>query len=254
MAAVIAHEIRNSLTSMKLILQYFSESQKFRARKEKESIKVGMSSIHRLESIVSDLLNYAKPREMRFRAQDINQVVKEGIIFSRHQFERKRLSLVEELSPHLPKLMIDAESLKEVIVNLLLNAAHAVTEEKGVVKIKTASSHLGETLREPFPDYRFSSQRDSLATPSLPRGASVQLEKGSKVVTIEIADNRVGIAPQHLQRIFDPFFTTKTEGTGLGLTMARRVVSDHGGAILVESGEGKGSTFRIILPLRSEEQ
>ncbi|MEK6572099.1 MAG: ATP-binding protein, partial [Bacteroidota bacterium] len=59
---------------------------------------------------------------------------------------------------------------------------------------------------------------------------------------------------QHLQRIFDPFFTTKTEGTGLGLTMARRVVSDHGGAILVESGEGKGSTFRIILPLRSEEQ
>jgi len=76
------------------------------------------------------------------------------------------------------------------------------------------------------------------------------LKQGEKVITIEISDNGCGITPVNLARIFDPFFTTKTDGTGLGLTLAKRVVSEHGGVILVKIQEGKGSTFTILLPIR----
>jgi len=240
MSAVIAHEIRNSLTSIKLILQYFSESQKLRSRREKESINVAMNSTHRLEQIVNDLLNFAKPREMKFSLLDVNQVVKESITFSRRQLERKRISLIEHLKPELPKLAIDGPSLKQALVNLLLNAADAVGEEAGVITIQTASFELRETIRDPLPDYQSLSQ------------GPIKLEKGKRVVSIEISDNGCGIPPHHLERIFGPFFTTKTEGTGLGLTMAKRVVDEHGGIILVESQEGRGSTFRILLPAQRE--
>lgn len=240
MAAVIAHEVRNSLTSIKLILQYFAESNKLKIRKEKESIRVAMSSLYRLEGIVNVLLNFARPQEMQFSMQDVNQIVMESIIFSRHQFERKRISLVEDLTPNLPHLTIDAASIKEVIINLLLNAAQAVAEGSGIVKIKTAPLILPEALRVSLTEYHL-----------FPRiGNYIELKQGEKVIAIEISDNGCGITPVHLARIFDPFFTTKTDGTGLGLTLAKRVVSEHGGVILVKSQEGKGSTFTILLSIR----
>jgi len=247
MAAVIAHEVRNSLTSIKLILQYFTESNKLKNRKEKESIRVAMSSLYRLEGIVNELLHFARPQEMQFSMQDINQIVTESVIFSRHQFERKRISLVEVLAPNLPRLTIDAASIKEVIINLLLNAAQAVTEGSPpdsradrIVKIKTAPLILRETLRVSLTDYYL--------FPKI--GNYIELKQGEKVIAIEISDNGCGITPVNLARIFDPFFTTKTDGTGLGLTLTKRVVSEHGGVILVKSQEGKGSTFTILLPIR----
>jgi signal transduction histidine kinase len=247
MAAVIAHEVRNSLTSIKLILQYFIESNKLKNRREKESIKVAMSSLYRLEGIINELLHFARPQEMQFSMQDVNQIVMECVIFSRHQFERKRISLVEDLAPNLPRLTIDAASIKEVIINLLLNAAQAVTEGSPpdsradrIVKIKTAPLILRETLRLSLTDYHL-----------FPRiGNYIELKQGEKVIAIEISDNGCGVTPVNLARIFDPFFTTKTDGTGLGLTLAKRVVTEHGGVILVKSQEGKGSTFTIFLPVR----
>lgn len=234
MAAVIAHEVRNSLTSVKLILQHFSESEKLKGRKDKESFRVAMNSMYRLEGIVNDLLNFAKPREMHFNVHDINRVVKESIIFSRHQFERRRISLVEEYSNDLPFLRVDDASLKEVVVNLLLNAAHAVPSDSGKITVKTVHTRLPENIR------------DSGGV----SGSSVTLERGEEVVVVEVRDNGCGIAARYLERIFDPFFTTKMEGTGLGLTMAKRVVHEHGGVLLVETEEGFGSVFRIILPVK----
>lgn len=257
MAAVIAHEVRNSLTSVKLILQYFSESQKLKGLKEKESIKVAMNSMYMLENIVNDLLNFAKPQQIHLSVQDVNHIVKEGIIFSRHQFERKRISLIEDFSSHLPKLTIDAVGLKEVVVNLLLNAAQAVAEDTGLITIKTAASELSDTLRKSLAEYRLFDQGSDLATRPDPfgsSGSSVELKNGEDIVTIEIGDNGCGIARENIGRIFDPFFTTKTEGTGLGLTMAKRVVNEHGGVILVESQVSRGSTFRIVLPVKLDRQ
>jgi signal transduction histidine kinase len=171
----------------------------------------------------------------------------ESVIFSRHQFERKRISLVEDLAPKLPRLIIDAASIKEVIINLLLNAAQAVTEGSppdsrtgGIVKIKTAPLILWETLRVSLTEYHL--------FPKI--GNYIELKQGEKVIAIEISDNGCGVTPVNLARIFDPFFTTKTDGTGLGLTLAKRVVTEHGGVILVKSQEGKGSTFTILLPIR----
>ena len=254
MSAVIAHEVRNSLTSVKLILQYFSESQKLRARKDKESIKVAMNSMHRMESMVNDLLNFAKPREMQPGVHDVNQIVKESIIFSQHQFERKRIKLSEGISPDLPKITTDEVILKEVIVNLLLNAADAVTEETGLVTIKTAALKLPEALREPFADFRPVPLATDSSKPPDAISNSIEIKKGEEVVAIEITDSGCGIAQQNLNRIFDPFFTTKFEGTGLGLTMAKRVVNEFGGVILVTSEVGKGSTFTILLPVKGRKQ
>lgn len=240
MAAVIAHEVRNSLTSIKLILQYLTESNTLKNRNEKESIRVAMSSLYRLEGIVNELLNFARPQDMKFNMHDINQIVMESVIFSRHQFERKRTSLVEDLASNLPLLTIDAASIKEVIINLLLNATQAVTEGNGIVKIKTALLVLPETIRVSLTEYHL-----------FPRiGNYIELKQGEKVVSIEISDNGCGINSVNLAQVFDPFFTTKADGTGLGLTLAKRVVSEHGGAILMTSQEGKGSTFTIFLPIK----
>ncbi len=248
LAAVVAHEVRNSLTSIKLILQHFWDSFKLRRTKEKESMKVALNALHRLESMVSDLLSFAKPRKMHLSPQDINQVVQESIILARHRMERKRIKLLEHLHSPLPKISIDAAYLKEVIVNLLFNAIDAVEEDSGIVSVETMAVELPQTLRQSLdgnPFYDNDMEVDRRATGE----HHIELQKGTKAITIVVADNGCGIPSDYVSRIFDLFFTTKTEGTGLGLTMARRVVQEHRGIIDVESRVGVGSRFRILLPI-----
>ncbi|MBI4547146.1 MAG: PAS domain-containing protein [Ignavibacteriae bacterium] len=253
LAAVIAHEVRNSLTSIKLILQHFWDSFKSRRTKEKESMKVALNALRRLESMVSDLLSFAKPRQMHLSLQDINQVVQESVVLARHRCERKRIQLRERFHSPLPKIPIDAAYLKEVIVNLLFNAIDAVEEDSGIVSMETKAVALPQTLRQsldgnPFYDEDMEVERRATGE------NHIELQKGAKAITIVITDNGCGIPSDHVSRVFDPFFTTKTEGTGLGLTMARRVVQEHGGIIDVESQEGAGSKFRILLPIEPRQQ
>lgn len=233
MAAVVAHEIRNSLTSVKLILQFLSESDTA-TDPEKESMRVAVGSIRQMEGVVSELLHFARPTPARMVARNLNDVVRESIGLSRHQLDRKGIRLVECLDPEVPEMRLDPDHLKEAFINLILNATQAVPDE-GEIRISTKVTRSSRRWSEPPSE----------------QGPAITVEAGQNLVAAEISDSGCGIPREHLGRIFDPFFTTKNDGTGLGLAMVRRVVHEHGGVIVVDSEPREGTRFTILLPLRA---
>lgn len=217
LAAIVAHELNNPLTA---ILGY---SQLAMAQIEdgsplKEDLKVIEGEALRTKEIVRRLLDFARevrPKTVEF---DLNEVVEESVKVLAYELEASNIKVEKDLDPSLPKVMADPGQIRQVLTNMIVNAKDAM-EPKG-----------GGTLR--------------LATRSREPGW----------VEVEISDTGVGIPPEHLPRIFDPFFTTKEpgKGTGLGLTVCHRIVSQHGGRIEVESQVGEGTTFRVILPVRGK--
>ncbi|MFQ5649884.1 MAG: ATP-binding protein [bacterium] len=229
MAASIAHEMRNSLTSVNLILQCLTDSVG-QNEEDAKSLEIAIASVNRTEAIVRQLLEFAKPGEIKFEKADISSLVEQSLEFCKYQFQKKQIRLKTNLADSLPPLEADIERMREVLLNLLLNAVDAV-KEKGVISIEAHVFILEKTMRDHLDP------------------KSNRFKKGTQAVRLRVRDNGVGISREHLKRIFDPFFTTKTKGTGLGLTMARRIIGEHGGILNVESKVGQGATFTILLPL-----
>jgi two-component system sensor histidine kinase AtoS len=233
MSAVIAHEIRNSLTSLKLIMQFLEESTRI-PEKETNSIKIAMESVYEMEGIVTDLLNFARPRAPKFVMKNVNQILQESNSLVRYQIEQRQIQLDEKLSPGIPECSVDPDHLKAAFVNILLNSIDAISENGKII----VSANL-VTLSEPVLDF-FSEQQ-----------INVKLDEGQTVIQITFEDNGSGIPDVHIDHIFDPFFTTKISGTGLGLPMTKRVINEHEGVISVESNDGNGSIFKIFIPYRA---
>jgi len=241
MAAVIAHEMRNSLTSVTMILQLLATTEGVLAS-ESESLEVALNSLHRMETVVMDLLQLARPSPMKRCLTDVNDIAGEAIELARHEIDKRGISLQQELAENLPLLELDPEHMKEAIVNLLLNAAQAV-DGKGGITISTRLRILQQSLR-------------SVGEVAVTKGDvtdfdvhDVVLTSGTRVVQIDIKDSGCGIPETTVERIFDPFYTTKTDGTGLGLSFVRRVASEHDGLVLATSKLAEGSCFSIVMPV-----
>ena len=248
MAAIIAHGFRNSLTSIKMILQLQQESKRLGSGNRK-SVGVALDSIHRMETVVQELLNFARPSPMEFRPADLNVLVEESLALVGPRFGGHGVALSRKLGVHIPPLSVDVPHMREAVVNILLNALQALEARqsrtpKGRVSVVTKRILLPRMLRD-------------LRTPggageeggAAPAGREIVLRKGASCASVSIADNGPGIDRPMLGRIFDPFFTTKTNGTGLGLPMVKRTVNAHGGIVTVRSAKGRGATFEILLPL-----
>jgi signal transduction histidine kinase len=132
---------------------------------------------------------------------------------------KKNVALQKNYAPDLPSVRLDAEQLKQVLLNILLNAVQAIKGE-GTIWIET------RTVQVPIE------------------------ERAEAFIQIEVRDTGVGIPKENLERIFDPFFSTRAEGSGLGLAISHQIIHDHGGFISVESEVGKGTSFKIHLPLK----
>ncbi len=239
MAAVIAHEIRNSITSIKMILQLQREA----AEKEtdQKSLEIAIGSTHRMEEIVKNLLQFAKPAPFEFQKGNLNEVLRECASFMEVHFRKKQIDFKLELDDCVPDSVIDRDHMREVFINMLLNAVQAVPRG-GKVRVASRCRNLPKAV-EIFPVS--GSNGDS------PERKFI-LKKGTRVVEIIIEDTGVGVPGEQLEKIFEPFFTTKLTGTGLGLAMARRVISEHHGIIQAKSQKGKGTVFTILLPLRDK--
>jgi PAS domain S-box-containing protein len=229
MAAIIAHEMRNSLSSVNLILQCLTDSVG-ENDVDAKSLEVAIASVNRMETIVRQLLEFAKPSEINFQSANVNQLIEQSLTFCRYQLQRKQIQLQKKLDTDLPSFELDVEMIREALINILLNATDAV-QENGLISVESGLMTIKNTLKDQY-DHK-----------------SIALKKGQKVIKIKVMDNGLGIAPEDLKRIFDPFFTSKIQGTGLGLTMAKRAVGEHGGILFVESAVGQGSAFTILLPL-----
>lgn len=221
LAAGIAHEIRNPLTSVKArlyTLERHLESPAL-ARKDAEIIN---NEISRLERIVQDVLNFARPSEPELRLVSANLSIKEVQDLMASSLKSRKVELIVEPGPEL-HISADPAQLKQVLINLVRNAAEAI-QGAGTITLRARSEDVhfnGETRR---------------------------------CVLMEVIDTGVGIPAPIQNRLFDPFFTTKEAGTGLGLSIAARIVEKHGGALQYQTQANHGTTFGIVLPQVKEEK
>ncbi|PYN74778.1 MAG: hypothetical protein DMD97_16640 [Candidatus Rokuibacteriota bacterium] len=213
LAANIAHEINNPLTSVLGFASYLAE-QVPHGQPMREELDLIQEEAGRARDIVRDLLHFSRQREFVPQVTDLNQVLEQTLAMVRRQGAFDSITLHEEYAEGLPPVEVDVPRIKQVFLNLINNAVYVMQERGGSLTLR--SSFSGDTVR------------------------------------VEVADTGTGIAPEHLGRIFEPFFTTKPEvsGTGLGLSVSLGIVESHGGTIGVQSELGVGSTFTVKLPAK----
>lgn len=221
MAAGLAHEIRNPLGAIKGAAQCLDP--KTVPTDDREFIEVIVEEVNRLNGVVTAFLDYARPLKQSFGPTDVNEVVTRTLRLIQNDLPRS-VTLKEELGADLPRVDGDAEQLKQVLINLVQNAAQALGDKGGEVTLKTLRPDRFGDFRQP--DF----------------------------VEIQVCDTGPGIPADQQLNIFVPFFTTKQKGTGLGLAICQRIVKSHGGTISVQSRVGEGATFVIRLPALSAEQ
>jgi signal transduction histidine kinase len=219
LAAGVAHEIRNPLTAIKAAL--FIQQKNFEpGTQEFLDVKIVEREILRLENVVNEFLLFARPTEPQLVTIAADAPLREVQTLLTPQLTASNIQLVLEESPPL-RIKADAAQIKQVLINLVQNAADAIGKN-GLVKLRARQDRK--------------------------RIANVE----TNVVVLEVTDNGKGIPPEVQQRLFDPFFTTKETGTGLGLSIAVGIVHRHGGALQYQTQVDYGTTFGIILPQTTE--
>lgn len=223
LAAGIAHELNNPLTGV-LTFTSLLRKKMPEGSTDAEDLDLVIRETKRCASIIRRLLDFAREKTPEKALVNLNQLVEETVRFVERSAALQQVELVTDLDEELPQLSVDADLIKQVLMNIIVNGQQAI-EGPGRVTVRSR-------LRPP--------RRLAGATEALP------------VVEIAISDTGCGIPPANLQRIFDPFFTSKEvgKGTGLGLSVSYGIVRSHGGEIEVESAVGEGSIFRILLPAR----
>ncbi len=218
MAAGIAHELNNPLTTVsgftELVLEEMPEGSTAR-----EDLELVLRESQRASGVVRRLLDFARQSESARTRSDVNEIVGDVLALVNHLLRTSGVALTTELTENLPWVSVDRNQIKQVILNLIHNALHAMPTG-GEIHLRTMHQRRD--------------QRNWL--------------------TIILTDTGTGIAPENLDRVFEPFFTTRSKdgGTGLGLTVTYGIVTDHGGFINVESQVGVGSTFTVWLPIEAE--
>jgi signal transduction histidine kinase len=217
LTAGLAHEIRNPLVAIKTFIQLLPE----RFNDEEflnHFTNIASSEVGRISLFINELLNFARPYEPKLEFEDVNTVLDGIVLLVSTETKKKRVNVVKSYSPDLRLVQIDREQIKQVFLNVLLNAVEA-TPEDGSITVKTRSYTKPE---------------------------------GEPYIQIEFTDTGCGIPSDQLEEIFNPFFSTKSTGSGLGLSISHQIVEDHKGFIHVESELTKGSSFFINLPLEQE--
>ncbi|MDZ7831884.1 MAG: ATP-binding protein [Desulfobacterales bacterium] len=209
LAAGIAHEIRNPLSSVKGMATYFKN--RFSDDPEAgEAASVMVSETDRLNRVISELLEFARPSEINARPTDINTVLAHAIRLIKADADEHHIRLRLITDDDLPPADIDGDRFIQCLLNLYLNGIQAM-ETGGELTVKSQPAKEGG-------------------------------------VDIQVADTGPGISEKHLNQIFDPYFTTKSTGTGLGLAIVHKIVENHGGRISVKNDPGEGTVFTIRLP------
>jgi signal transduction histidine kinase len=217
LTAGLAHEIRNPLVAIRTFTQLLPERYED-AEFRKGFQGLALKEVDRICGLITDLLSFARPSRPNVAPENVNDVV-EGITrILQTEAKDKDVEITRNFAENLPKIWIDREQMKQVFMNLILNAIQAITEG-GAIHIATRLNSKDETGE--------------------PR----------QYVQIEIRDTGVGIPEENLDHIFDPFFTSKDTGSGLGLSISHQIVQEHGGYATVESQLGKGTSFFVNLPV-----
>lgn len=209
LSAGLAHEIRNPLAAIEgsaAIIQ----AEPDRKDRQAEFLEVIQKESRRLNRLVTDFLNFARPRPPELQAIDISACITSVVDLVKQTAARSIVHIDVQIARDLPEVTCDAEQIKQVLLNLVLNAVQAMPE--------------GGTV-------------------------SVSADKQSAAIAIRVRDNGPGIPEANIESIYDPFFTTKPNGTGLGLAVAYQILQQHGGELLLEQNGPGGACFAMLLPV-----
>jgi diguanylate cyclase (GGDEF)-like protein/PAS domain S-box-containing protein len=209
LAAGVAHEIRNPMTSIKGFIQLFQQG-----IIRKEYFDIVLSEFNRVEEIIKEFLSLAKPQEIKPKQTSIATLLTEVATLIKSEANLKNVEVVLEVAPNLPSIMCDANQIKQVLLNLCKNSLEALDyRESGLIKVLAqADRSRGELL-------------------------------------IQITDNGIGINEERIKRLGEPFYSNKEKGTGLGLMICFRIISQHNGTITFDSKEYQGTTVSVRLPM-----
>jgi signal transduction histidine kinase len=223
LASAIAHEIRNPLNYINLTLDHVRTAlapedpvKRVTFNRLADQLK---AEVARINTRISEFLNYTRPGKLELRAVDLRAAAEDALRLVEVQAAENNINVSIEAEADVPQVMADAESLRSVFTNLLINGLQAIDGEGG-----------GEL--------------------------SVRLynEQQGRAARVEIADTGRGIAPGDISQVFEPYFSTKETGTGLGLAIVKKAIDDHGGTISVKSKQGSGTTFIITLPTQGKDE
>ena len=211
LAAGVAHEIRNPLSSIKGFATYFKERYK-NAPEDQQTANIMIQEVDRLNRVVGQLLEFARPVIVKPKLTDLNAFLDESVKLIEQQAVEKKITIKTNNSTRVEKLKIDSDRVNQVLLNLYLNAIESM-EAGGELNVDlSANSEANE-------------------------------------IEISVSDNGCGIPKKDLSKIFDPYFTTKSSGTGLGLAIAHNIVEAMAGTIKIKSNPGKGTTFTVKIPI-----
>lgn len=213
LAAGVAHSVRNPLTSVKMRL-FSMERTLTLSHSQKEDLEVITEEIRHIDTIVGNFLEFSRPPKLKMQKVSPSDAVDMAVQLLRHRLESYDVKVRVERAQRLPEISADPDQLKEVFVNLIVNACDAIVDGGHIV------------IHEEHPA----------------KSAFI------KNLVIKVSDDGPGIPASISEKLFQPFFSTKEEGTGLGLSIATRIVEEHGGKLSLESHEGLGATFIITLP------
>ncbi|HKO81104.1 MAG TPA: CHASE3 domain-containing protein [Chitinophagaceae bacterium] len=212
-ARTIAHEVRNPLTNISLATEQLKETGD---PSEETELLLGMigRSVSRINQLVSDLLNATRTEQLEYTLIDINELLNEALELAQDRMELNHIKVEKYYDKELGEISADKEKIKLAFLNIIVNAVEAMKNDSGILEIRT--SRLGDRC------------------------------------VIEFKDNGTGIDDETMQKLFEPYFTSKMKGNGLGLTHTQNIILNHKGSINVRSKVGQGTTFIIMLNLKTE--
>jgi len=211
LASGIAHEIRNPLSSIKGFAQYFQGKLK-PASQDKGYADIMIREVERLDRVIAGLLDFARPQEPRPERVSMGEILDHSLTLVQSDLQRKEIEVERNYDDGNIILNVDRDQITQAFLNIFKNSLESM-EGGGKLRV------------------------------------SLRRNRDKTMVEIRVSDTGSGISRENLSRIFDPFFSTKKKGTGLGLAITLKIIENHGGEIGVDSSQGKGTTFRVLLPL-----
>ena len=222
----MAHEVKNPLAVIQLGVDYLTQATKDTAGRDTvETVQEMAEAVQRADTVIKALLNFSRSEPLALARMDLNLVIGESLALVRHEFTQHHIVLEKNLAENLPPLELDPNKIKQVLINVFMNAIQAMGDQ-GTLSVKTFRSPAGSAVARQSP-------------------------AGERVV-VEIEDTGTGIPEDKLDRLFEPFFTTKAvgSGTGLGLSVSRNIIELHRGNIIIANRKQvRGVAVVILFPV-----